>query len=124
MQQRPIPYHWVAEAHPTLRTRIMVYWAGRLATTRRHWHSYQTAPWLSGAWHTAALCIHNHEGSWTDTTPTYMGGMQFDASTWSSNGGVGNPGAAPIAVQLRIAYRAWQARGWGPWPNTRLMCGL
>jgi hypothetical protein len=34
------------------------------------------------------------------------------ADHWSRNG------------QLYAAWKAWLVRGWQPWPNTALMCGL
>jgi hypothetical protein len=30
----------------------------------------------------------------------------------------------PRSVQITVAIRGWLSRGFGPWPNTRRMCGL
>jgi hypothetical protein len=119
-----LAYARQAEHHPSWRPRLLRYWRHTHTRALEQWHDWQRAPWLHGSWHTAALCIHRYEGSWTDTTPTYMGGLQFDAGTWAANGGTGNPGDAPVSEQLHVAYRTWRARGWTPWPNTARMCGL
>jgi hypothetical protein len=76
------------------------------------------------------MCIHSHEGSWNDQrNPKFDGGLQMDKTFQSSY--------APWLVRLKgpaynwtpleqiwAAERAFRTRGFGPWPNTRLMCGL
>lgn len=125
MGERPLPYGWAAERHSARRARILAYWAGVQHRTALHLNAWLAEPWMPGhAWYHDAMCVHSNEGSWTDTSATYMGGMQFDESTWTSNGGTGNPGQASITTQLRVSYTAWRHRGWHPWPNTARMCGL
>jgi hypothetical protein len=50
---------------------------------------------------------------------TYRGKYQFDASTWASVGGSGDPAAAPEAEQDRRAAILYSQRGSSPWP----VCG-
>ena len=79
-------------------------------------------------WLRAALCVHQHEGSWhANTGNGFTGGMQFLDSTWLSNGGGRYAARAFLASpheQLHVAFVLWQRAGWGPWPNTSRMCGL
>jgi len=78
-------------------------------------------------WLHAALCVHSHEGSWRDPGFPYFGGMQFDLPTWYANGGgrfARYPHWATPHQQLVVAYTTWRRRGWNPWPNTSVMCGL
>jgi hypothetical protein len=76
------------------------------------------------------LCIHGHEGNWRDTGDPYWGGMQMDRSFMATYGGPFLRAFGPAsnwtpAMQVATAERAYLAgRGFGPWPNTRLMCGL
>ena len=81
--------------------------------------------WLERAF----LCIHQHEGSWQDPGSPFWGGLQMDLSFQRAYGGwaLATWGTAdnwPLSVQLATAMRAWVSRGFGPWPNTRRMCGL
>jgi len=76
-------------------------------------------------------CIHGHEGAWDSATGNgYYGGLQMDYSFQSAYGPEflarwGHAGNWPVWAQLRAAERAYDSgRGFGPWPNTRLMCGL
>lgn len=50
---------------------------------------------------------------------TYRGRYQFDAGTWASVGGVGDPAAASMAEQEYRAALLYLARGAAPWP----VCG-
>lgn len=78
-----------------------------------------------GWWISDALCVHSHEGTWTDDTGNgYYGGMQFSLTAWQANGGTGMPNEASPSEQLQIAYNYWRVAGWAPWPNTSAMCGL
>jgi hypothetical protein len=81
--------------------------------------------WLERAF----LCIHEHEGAWQDSGAPYWGGLQMDLSFQRAYGGWalaawGTADNWPLSVQLATAMRAWMSRGFGPWPSTRLRCGL
>jgi hypothetical protein len=127
MQERPLAYGWQAEAHPARRERILRYWAHVLATTRRHWHTYQTAPWLSDPFHAQAICIHSKESTDWHEPGSPGGGMQFLEGTWLAWGGAEYapwPSEATPVEQLRVAYRIVQHdHGWGEW-STAPLCGL
>lgn len=79
-------------------------------------------PWF----YKQALCVHSHEGSWSDTGDPYWGGMQFALSTWHRAGGSGLPSNASPKEQIYRAYQIWKQDGgsWREWPNTARMCGL
>lgn len=80
------------------------------------------------------VCIHNKEAAWNDAGDPYWGGLQMD------RGFMATYGADMIARyrgfadrwsprdQMVVAWRAvvgWHgipARGYGPWPNTRIGC--
>jgi peptidoglycan hydrolase-like protein with peptidoglycan-binding domain len=47
----------------------------------------------------------------------YRGKYQFSRATWRAMGGVGDPAAAPEAVQDAMAARLLAARGTSPWPS-------
>lgn len=84
---------------------------------------------LPQGWLSAALCVHSHEGSWQDPNPPYFGGLQMDMSFMRAYGPrlLRTKGTADHWTpheQLDVAYRAWQQRGWYPWPNTARACGL
>ena len=75
------------------------------------------------------MCIHSHEGSWTDSGAPYWGGMQMDLSFQAAYGRwmfhhIGTANHWPRSGQLYASYKAWLVRGWTPWPQTSLMCGL
>jgi hypothetical protein len=85
-------------------------------------------------------CIARHEsfGIWSMSPTTeppsggaYWGGLQMDVEfqhTYGEDmirlhhGGLANTWTA--AEQITVANRAWQTRGYQPWPNTSRMCGL
>jgi hypothetical protein len=80
---------------------------------------------------TAGLrCIHHWEGPWNANTGNgYYGGLQMDVAFQSSWGhyilnheGTANRWA-PFD-QIRVALKAVRSIGYGPWPNTRKMCGI
>jgi len=84
----------------------------------------------SGVTH-AFLCIHSFEGAWNSATGNgYYGGMQMDMSFQRAYGRefLDNLGTAdnwPPFIQMAVAMRAYYSgRGFGPWPNTRLSCGV
>jgi hypothetical protein len=79
----------------------------------------------------AWMCLHRHEGAW-NATGYYHGGLQMDWNFMRSYGRdmllkYGGRGAevwTPIE-QITVAQRAHDSgRGYGPWPQTRLMCGV
>jgi hypothetical protein len=75
-------------------------------------------------------CIHSHEGRWTDPNYPYWGGLQMDMKFQTTYGSdfLARWGTAdnwPEWAQKEAAKRAYESgRGFGPWPNTALMCGL
>lgn len=79
------------------------------------------------------VCIHQHEGAWTDNTGNgYHGGLQMDWGFMRTYGrsmllkyhGRGAEAWTP-AEQIRVAERAYvSGRGFYPWPNTARACGL
>ena len=75
------------------------------------------------------LCIHQYEGSWTDTGEPYYGGLQMDRGFQRTYGGslYARKGTAdhwtPIE-QIWVAEKALESRGYWPWPNTARYCGL
>jgi len=94
---------------------------GRLALPTGHW--------LDGAF----LCIHRFErgaaGWQTATGNGYFGGLQMDRSFQRAHGGwalqaFGSANHWPASVQIAVAIQAWTTPGFGPWPNTRRMCGV
>jgi hypothetical protein len=75
------------------------------------------------------LCIHSHEGSWSDPDAPYWGGLQMDLSFQSAYGPEflsrwGTADHWPVWAQLQAGVRGYHARGWSPWPNTARYCGL
>jgi hypothetical protein len=79
----------------------------------------------------AWMCIHRHEGSWTDPNAPYWGGLQMDKAFMKKY----NPklyyskGTADHWTPLEQVWTAvkaafWKGRGFGPWPNTRIPCGV
>lgn len=79
-------------------------------------------------------CIHRKEAAWDDDRDPYWGGLQMDRTFQRQYGsdmirryrGLAN--VWPIREQMVVAWRAVvgyagiPARGYGPWPNTRLGC--
>jgi len=78
------------------------------------------------------LCIHSHEGSWTDPDSSgygYYGGLQMDYNFMKAYGGAflrrwGTADHWPVWAQLQAGRNAVAVRGWNPWPTTRHFCGL
>lgn len=77
------------------------------------------------------VCIHNHEGAWNDRGDPYWGGLQMDRSFMKTygpdmikrhHGGLADTWTP--AEQIIVAERAYQTRGFGPWPHTRIPCGV
>lgn len=123
-------YAHQAEHHPHWRPRLLRHWRQAHARAARQWHRYEASPWLYGAWHTDALCVHSYEAAWDEPGgigPSVSGGMQIGDSEWAHFGGTAYaPRAyqATPAEQLHVAYRYWQVSRWYPWPSTAAMCGL
>ena len=97
-------------------------WHKRAART---WKRWRTPPRRS-AW----MCIHSHEGAWTDPNPPYYGGLQMDISFQRTYGRelLRRKGTAdkwtPLE-QIWVAHKAHRSgRGFYPWPNTARHCGL
>jgi hypothetical protein len=102
----------------------------RLRAELRHGMGLSTGHWLDGAF----MCIKRYEedprrGWQTNTGNGYYGGLQMDRSFQRTYGAwalraFGLADRWPASVQIAVAIRAWTSRGFGPWPNTRLRCGL
>lgn len=98
----------------------------RLWRHREHsaWRRANHPPELRG-W----TCIHQYEGSWTDSGGPYYGGLQMDLSFQATYGGwlLRHRGTAdhwsPLE-QIWTAVRAWHVRGFSPWPSTAHYCGM
>ena len=75
------------------------------------------------------LCIHRHEGSWSDGGGPYYGGLQMDWGFMAVYGRdllrrKGHAGNWTPLEQMWVAERAHRnGRGFGPWPNTARYCG-
>jgi hypothetical protein len=78
----------------------------------------------------AWLCIHRFEGSWTDPSPPYYGGLQMDLGFMRRYGTdlLRRKGTADHWTPLEQMWTAERAhrsgRGFYPWPNTARSCGL
>jgi uncharacterized protein YabE (DUF348 family) len=72
-------------------------------------------------WDAVAQCESG--GDWSINTGNgFYGGLQFDYSTWLSNGGGAYASRADLATreeQIAVATRLYNARGSSPWP----VCG-
>jgi hypothetical protein len=109
-------------AGPLDTRRALLYWRVRARAAQR----LAARPPHRRGW----LCIHRFEGTWTDGSDPYWGGLQMDrgfmlryaprhllrrgwANRWT-----------PLE-QMWVAERAHRAgRGFWPWPNTARSCGL
>lgn len=138
---RNMTWHWQDRAHHRrvstehresiatmpLLARLKHYWEHRHYVAWRSYKRYEARNPVVPSWFVSqALCIHSHEGSWTDTGDPFWGGMQFMLSTWVNAGGTGLPSAASPSEQIYRAYVVWKKDGgsWREWPNTARMCGL
>lgn len=76
------------------------------------------------------LCIHRYEGSWSDSSDPYWGGLQMDRGFMSAYapGELLRRGWADrwtALEQMWVAERAHRSgRGYWPWPSTARFCGL
>lgn len=77
-------------------------------------------------WDALARCESG--GNWSINTGNgYYGGLQFNAGTWTSNGGAQYAPYAHQATreqQIDIAERLRAARGFSPWPSCARKLGL
>jgi soluble lytic murein transglycosylase-like protein len=64
-----------------------------------------------------AACESGGDPTAVSSDGTYRGKYQFDAGTWASVGGSGDPAAAPEAEQDYRASLLYQQAGTSPWPN-------
>ena len=124
MDQRRTPTGLTARRSPdpAYRRWVLRLWKKRALTMRRQ----AAKPPRKAAW----LCIHRHEGAWSDPHPPYYGGLQMDISFQRAYGSqlLRRKGTAdnwtPIE-QMWVAERAFRSgRGFYPWPNTARYCGL
>ena len=133
MGNAPIPYGWRAERYPGLRDRLLTYWKRKHQHWAYLWEHIGTAA-TTGSYYDAKYaglrCIHTHEGAWNANTGNgYYGGLQMDMSFQRAYGPeflsrYGTANNWPAIDQLIAGYRAVQRRGYSPWPNTAVMCGL
>lgn len=78
----------------------------------------------------AWICIHRYEGAWNANTGNgYYGGLQMDLGFQRTYGPelLNTRGTADKWTpkeQIMVADRAYESRGYGPWPNTARYCGL
>lgn len=130
MGMRPIPYRWVAEAHPTRRARILKYWVhvhNHSLAKYRHWLVNSPMVWYESS---GASCVHHYEGPWNANTGNgYYGGFQMDMSFQQSHGArflakYGTANNWPVIDQILVTKSVVTQSGWGQWPNTARMCGL
>jgi hypothetical protein len=119
-----IPYGGYAERARSLRysRSVLALWTHRAAQVRRQ---AQHPPRLK-AW----LCIHQYEGSWTDPSAPYYGGLQMDMGFMQAYGSrllrmKGTADHWTPLEQIWVAERAYSSgRGFYPWPTTARYCGL
>src|SRR4051812_28392732 len=102
----------------------LVQWRSRAAAARAR----VSHPPHFGQW----MCIHSHEAAWTSHDSGHnghYGGLQMSFDFMRGYGPelYGAKGTAdhwtPLE-QIWVAERAWQVRGYNPWPTTARMCGL
>ncbi len=118
------PYHHTADRSRSLAYRawVLSFWQGRL----RH----AQARWQADPVRAALLCIHSGEGPWNAATGNgYYGGLQMDVPfqlayapyTYRAKGTADK--WTPLE-QLTAGAKAVRVRGYSPWPQTRIPCGV
>ena len=117
------PYHHAAERSHSFAFRrwVLTFWRGREVIARDRW--------IHDPVRAALLCIHGGEGAWDDPAPPYYGGLQMDDSFARTYGPwqyatKGTPDHWTPLEQLTAGARAVRVRGYGPWPLTRIPCGV
>jgi hypothetical protein len=102
----------------------LVTWRSRAAAARlRAAHPPHLDEWL---------CIHSHEAGWNNNDTGrhgHYGGLQMDHDFMRGYGPElyevkGTADNWTPLEQMWVAERAWQVRGFNPWPTTARMCGL
>ncbi len=74
-------------------------------------------------WDAVAQCESG--GNWAANTGNgFYGGLQFNPTTWSRYGGVGNPAAASRQQQIAVADRVLADQGVEAWPKCGEYAGL
>jgi transglycosylase-like protein len=66
-----------------------------------------------------AWCESRNQAGAVSPDGRYRGKYQFHPTTWAALGGVGDPAAAPVAEQDRLAARLYAQTGGSAWP----VCG-
>jgi Big-like domain-containing protein len=102
----------------------LVLWRSRASRARVR----AAAPPHLGQW----LCIHSHEASWIDHDSGnngHYGGLQMSFDFMKGYGpelfaAKGTADHWTPVEQMWVSERAWQTRGFQPWPTTARMCGL
>lgn len=117
------PYHHRADESPSRAYRrwILSTWQRRERFAGDRWHSSTIRRNL--------MCIHHGEGSWTDPNAPYWGGLQMDQSFMQTYGPhtyavKGTADHWTPFEQLTAGARAVRVRGYSPWPQTRIPCGV
>jgi hypothetical protein len=99
-------------------------WRSRASTARlRAGHPPHYDQWM---------CIHSHEATWTSHDSGHnghYGGLQMSFEFMRGYGpelftAKGTADHWTPVEQMWVAERAWQVRGFNPWPTTARMCGL
>jgi len=99
--------------------------AAAAAAPKKKTPAAQTSVRSSGSsdWDRLAKCESG--GNWAINTGNgYYGGLQFNLSTWRSNGGSGYPHQNTREEQIRVAENLRAARGYAPWPACSKKLGL
>lgn len=81
------------------------------------------------------ICIHRKEAAWNDPSDPYWGGLQMDRGFMGEygqdmikahDGGLADTWTPReqmvVAYRAVVGYHGTGARGYGPWPNTRIGC--
>jgi hypothetical protein len=89
------------------------------ARDRRRAKKSAAAPTASAPLQAIAACESGGNPSAIGGGGRFRGKYQFDQGTWESVGGTGDPAAAPVAEQDRLAAKLYAERGSSPWP----VCG-
>ena len=122
VQRTPSRKRYLRTRDIEYRVHVMKQWRKRAIRAKRRAHN----PPHKGGWR----CLQRHEGSWTDSSDPYWGGLQMDRSfmlayapTQLLRRGWANRWS-PIE-QMWVAERAHRSgRGFYPWPHTARVCGL
>ncbi len=106
--------------------RLVGLWRDRHHDAKQRLRAAMSRPAHYWAW----ICIHSHEGSWTDSGAPFWGGLQMDYGFQQTYGAglLARKGTAdhwtPLE-QMQVAEKAYTSgRGFYPWPNTARYCGL